>query len=79
MLIVGLIAAVVLYAALYLLFEWSQSIHIHSTLLTQIQDLLFAMPASTPLLLLKLGIILFAFYIVTDALFSSYRRRRHHK
>jgi hypothetical protein len=78
MLIIALVGAFLLYAALYFLLAYTQPTAAGTVtpLLMRVRGMLFTMPSSTPLVLLKLGIIIFAFYLVMDALFSSYRRRR---
>jgi hypothetical protein len=80
MLIIALVGAFVLYVALYFFYEAAgPAISTPPPFLLALRDMVFKTPDSTPLALLKWGVILFAFYILADGLLSSFKRRRRGK
>ena len=77
MLIIGLIGAFVLYVALYFFYEAAgPNLDTTPPILTAIHDMILAQPDSRPLAILKWGLIIFAFYVLSDALSSFVKRRR---
>lgn len=77
MLIVALILAFVLYAGLILFYE-SAAPHLNAPppLIIRMRDVVFSAPESLPLALLKWGLIIFAFYVVGDAIVVYVKRTR---
>ena len=77
MLIFALIGAFVLYVVLYFFIEAAGSrLNAPPSTLVSLREMLFSLPQSAPLAFLKLGLILFAFYIIVDALRATVKRRR---
>lgn len=77
MLIIGLIGAFVLYVALYFFYEAAgPNLSAPPAPLVALRDMILAQPDSMPLAILKWGLIIFAFYVISDALSSFVKRRR---
>jgi hypothetical protein len=71
MLIIALIAAFVLYIGLYFFWESAQvDLSGATAIAITLRDMIFSMPQSQPLALLKWGLIIFAFYLVGDGILS---------
>jgi len=77
MLILALIGAFLLYVVLYFFYE-AASPHLGAAtpLIVSVREMLFSLPQSAPLAFLKLGLILFAFYVIIDALRAAVTRGR---
>ena len=77
MLIVALAGAFLLYVALYFFYEAAgPQINAPPSLLVSLREMLFSLPQSSALVYLKLGLILFAFYVIIDALRAAVKRKR---
>ena len=73
-LIIALIGAFLLYVALYIFYEAAgANLDTAPAVLVTLRNLVFRAPDSLALALLKWGLILFAFYIVADALIATLR------
>jgi len=77
MLIIALIAAFLLYAGLVLFYEAAVP-HLNAppSFIVRLRDMIFSAPESLPLALLKWGLIIFAFYVVGDAILVYIKRTR---
>ena len=78
MLLIALIGAFVLYAALVIFYEAAApSLNTPPSILVSLRNAILTAPEPLPLLILKWGLILFAFYILGDAILSFIKRTRH--
>ena len=76
MLIIGLVGAFILYVALYFFYEAAgPTIETPPPFLIALRDTITKQPESLPLLILKWGLIIFAFYIVGDGIISVVKKR----
>ncbi|HEX8833334.1 MAG TPA: hypothetical protein VF719_04000 [Abditibacteriaceae bacterium] len=77
MLIVALVAAFLLYVGLFFFWQSAQpQLDTPPAFVETVRDLVFFMPESPPMALLKWGLIMLAFYLVADALISHLKRDR---
>lgn len=77
MVIVALLGAVLLYLVLgYLWVAAQPQLNTTPPILNTLRHLIIDLPQPTPLGILKLGILLFAFYVIADGLFSYSAKRR---
>jgi TRAP-type C4-dicarboxylate transport system permease small subunit len=82
MLFIAFLAAVCLYVVLgYLWLAAQPHFNAATPVLETVRHLILDLPQATPLALLKLGLLLMAFYLIADSLFSysAKRRRSAHK
>ncbi len=77
MLFIAFLAAVCLYVVLGYLWVAAQPQFNKATpVLETVRHLILDLPQTTPLALLKLGLLLMAFYLIADSLFSYSAKRR---
>jgi hypothetical protein len=80
MLIVALFAAILVYVALgYLWVAAQPTLDSATPAMETLRQTFLGVPQETALAILKWGIILMAFYLITDALVSALRRNPHTK
>ena len=77
MLFIAFLAAVCLYVVLgYLWVAAQPRFNAATPVLDTVRHLILDLPQTTPLALLKLGLLLMAFYLIADSLFSYSAKRR---
>jgi len=77
MLIIALAGAFFLYVALYFFYEAAgPNLDSPPPFLVAVRDMILAQPDFAALAILKWGLIIFAFYVVSDALIAFVKRSR---
>lgn len=77
MLIVALIGAFLLYVFLCFFYQSAVNVSVQQVpFMTRLHDIILSVPEEVPLALLKWAIMMFAFYLVGDAIVSIAKKRR---